>query len=142
MVYKSSDAAIVSRGFSNWKDACVKFNNHQSSSCHMEAVLNIVALPATIADIGENLSAQHQQEKIERRQCFKKILSNVKCLARQGLPLRRHGSEYDSNFIQQLKLRGEDDSTVEQWLSRKTDKYMSADIQNELLKNYVIANFA
>ena len=52
-------------------------------------------------------------------------------MARQGLPLRGHGDERDSNFF---LLRGEDDSRVAEWLSKKTDKYTAPDIQNEILK--------
>ena len=37
-------------------------------------------------------------------------------------------------FIQLFKLRGEDDPKFAKWLEKKTDKYVSADIQNELLK--------
>ena len=42
--------------------------------------------------------------------------------------------EENSNFIQLFKLRGEDDPKFAKWLEKKTDKYVSADIQNELLK--------
>ena len=76
---------------------------------------------------------QHREEKLERCQCLLKILSNVKFLARQGLPLRGHGDESDSNFHQLLKLRSEDDPRVKTWLSKKTEKYTSADVQNEML---------
>ena len=62
------------------------------------------------------------------------ILSNVRFLARQGLPLRGDGNECDSNFIQLLKLHGEDDSRVLGWIGRKSDKYTSSDIQNEMLR--------
>lgn len=37
-------------------------------------------------------------------------------------------------FAQLLKLRGEDDSRVDMWVKRKTDKYTSGDIQNEIPK--------
>ena len=66
------------------------------------------------------------------KQCLLKILSNLQFLARQGIPIC--GDEADSNFIQLLKLRGRDDPRIETWMQRKTDKYVSHDIQNELLK--------
>ena len=130
----SADAAFVTRGFSNWKDACVKFDNHQTSSCHKEAMLKVITLVSTTTDVAESLSVQHQQEKLERRQCFLKVLSNARFLARQGLPFRGHGDESDSNFLQLLKLRGVDDPRIGHWLKKKTDKYTSADVQNEILK--------
>ena len=60
-------------------------------------------------------------------------------MARQGLPLRGHGdyeiqTDSDSNFVKLMKLRGEDDSRIAGWLEKKTDKYTSPDIQNEVLK--------
>ncbi len=36
--------------------------------------------------------------------------------------------------MQLLKLRGEDDSRVFQWIKKKTDKYTSGDMQNEMIK--------
>ncbi len=64
---------------------------------------------------------------------FLKILSNVQFLARQGLPLRGDGEETDSNFTQLLKSRGLDDPRIDSWLSKKTSKYTSHIIQNEIL---------
>ena len=96
--------------------------------------MKMVTLPATTADIGESLSVRHKQEKLERRQCFLKVLSNIRFLARQGLPLRGHGDESDSNFIQLMKLRGQDDSRIASWLQKKTDRYTAPDMQNKVLK--------
>jgi len=36
--------------------------------------------------------------------------------------------------MQLLKLRGEDDARVLDWFKRKTDKYTSADMENEMIK--------
>ena len=56
-------------------------------------------------------------------------------LARQGQPLRVHGDqECDSNFMQLLKLRSEDDHNIDSWIKKKTDKYTSPEMQNEILK--------
>ena len=128
------ETTYISTGYSNWKDASVRIAAHEASTCHKDAVLKTITLPATTRDIGESLSAQHAQDKLERRQCFLKLLSNVKFLARQALPLRGAGDESDSNYMQLLKLRGEDDPRVFDWLKRKTDKYTSAEMQNEMVK--------
>ena len=75
---------------------------------------------------------------------FLKVLSNIRFLAQQGLPLRGHGdhesdeTESDSNFVQLMKLRGEDDSRIAGWLEKKTDKYTSPDMQNEVLKTMAL----
>ncbi len=49
--------------------------------------------------------------------------------------LRGDGSgELDSNFYQMLKLKWEENPKVNNWLKKKTNKYTSHDIQNEILK--------
>lgn len=60
----------------------------------------------------------------------------MKFLARQGLPLRGHGDEADSNFMQLMKLRGEDDARITNWLQRKigTQHLM----QNKILKTMAL----
>ena len=121
----NAESAFITVGFTNWKKASERFNNHETSACHKEAVLRTITLPATTQDNGECLSKEHQREKMERQQCLLKILSNIRFLARQGLPLRGHGSGTDSNFIQLLKLRAQDDQRIEGWLTKRTD------IQNE-----------
>ena len=64
---------MLYRGFTNWKDAIlVRFSGHEASIGHKEAFLKGTTLPAS-------------KRLLERRQCFLKILSNVRYLARQGL---------------------------------------------------------
>ena len=68
-----------------------------------------------------------------------KILSSIRYLARQSLPLRgnwkeEEKSEYDSNFFQLLKLRCEDDPKLAEWMDKKSNKFLSPKIQNEILQ--------
>ena len=100
----NADSAFISAGFTNWNKASEKFSTHEASKCHKEAVMRMVTLPAPTPNIATCLSNEHQREQVENRQCFLKILSNIKFLARQGLPLRGHSSDIESNFIQLLKL--------------------------------------
>ena len=64
------------------------------------------------------------------------ILGVVRFLGRQGLAI--HGSalssEVDGNFSQLLHLFSEYDEQLVCWLKRKTNKYTSPDMQNEMLK--------
>ena len=76
----------------------------------------MVTLPAATPIIATCLSTEHQRDQVENRQCLLKILSNIKFLARQGLLLRRPGTEIDSNFIHLLKLQAEDDPRIDRWL--------------------------
>ena len=43
------------------------------------------------------------------------------------------GGEIDSNFVQLLKVRAEDNSKLLSWMEKSRDKFMSPDIQNEIL---------
>ena len=131
---RCADKAFTSTGFSNWKDAKVAFRNHEQTKCHKEAVQTVVALPKDYRDCAELLSSQHAKEKANNRQMMLKLLSNVRYMARQGLPLRGDGEEDDSNYNQLLRLRGTDDARVLDWIKRKNDKYTSPDIQNEMLE--------
>lgn len=63
-----------------------------------------------------------------------KIISSIRYLARQGLPLRGDGSEEDGNFLQLLQLKGEDDAKLLEWMKRRVNRYTSHDIQNDILK--------
>lgn len=94
-------------------------------------------MPHSTKDVGWSLSQAHAQEKIERRQCFLKILSNIRFLARQGLALRGDGKEEDSNFVQLLKLRGQD-HRIQDWMLQKVNKYTSPSVQNEMIKTMAL----
>ena len=63
-----------------------------------------------------------------------KIVENVKFLARQGLPLRGDESEENSNFNQLNKKDAKYDKIFQDWLEKKTQKYTSHDIQNEIIE--------
>ena len=117
------------------KDASVRFNNHEKSRCHKDAVIKTVAIPASCRNIGETLLSQLAKEKPERRQCFLKLMSSIRFLARQALPI--HGDGDESN-MQILKLQSEDDAWIFEWLKKKTDNYTSVDTQNEMLKTMAL----
>jgi len=63
------EKTYISTGFTNCKEATSRFASHEGSRCHKDALLKMVALPATTRDIGESLSKQHSKEKLEHRQC-------------------------------------------------------------------------
>ena len=136
-VPSSGDLAFIHRGYANWKDASGKtgaFCKHESSSLHKQAIEAIYTFPRTTPDIGELLSTAHASEKEYNRKYLLKVAQYVQYLARQGLPLRGDGNENDSNFTQLLLLRANDDPKTHEYLAKKTDKYNSPQIQNELLQ--------
>ena len=65
-----------------------------------------------------------------------KLISSIRFLAREGLALRYDGAgEPDSNFIQLLQLRPQDEGNgkLVGWMKYKSSKYTIHDIQNEIL---------
>ena len=94
----------------------MSFRVREQCTTHKRAVEAVITLPATTKDVGELLSTVHASEKATNRQCLLKILSNLRFIARQGSAIRGHGDETDSNYYQLLKLRGEDDEKVINWL--------------------------
>ena len=115
LTVSNADKVFITNGFFNWKDACVKFGIHEQSNCHKESVEKIVTLPSSIKDVGEILLNEHNQEKLQRQQV---LLSNIRFLARQALPLRGDGNEVDSNFIQLLLLSSNDDKQIKEWVQK------------------------
>ena len=81
------------------------------------------------------LSSKVATDKQNNRNYFLRILSSIKYLAHQGLPLRgaRNGDDSTSNFYQLMKLQGEDIPEIFPFLEKKQLKYTSHDIQNEIL---------
>ena len=77
----------------------------------------MVTVTPTMQDVGEGLLRQHDKRKVENRKILLKILSNIRFLACQGLAMRRDGNEADSNFLHLLKLRGEEDLRIDEWLA-------------------------
>lgn len=92
----------------------------------------MITLPTTTMYIGAQLSLQYAKEMENNR--VMKILPCIKFLGRQGIALRGDGDESDGNFLQLLTFLGENDSMAYDWAKRKQNKYISHEIQNELLK--------
>ena len=114
------DLAFISKGFTYWKEATTAFQKHLASACHREAVSALQDLPNHVNDVGELLNAQHGKEKAVNRDMFRRILQNIRFLARQGLPLRGHGDDAESNFAQLMRLRAFDCAEVLEFVGKKT----------------------
>ena len=84
------DSIFLSGGFSNWKDATVRFVKHEQTTTHKITVDLVVTLPRTTRDVGKMLSSAHAVEKAANRHCLLKTAESIRFLARQGLPL--HGN--------------------------------------------------
>ena len=101
IVSKNADKAFISNGFTNWQDAGTKnrgFDKHFRSETHRETHECLLTKPDAYGDISAQLSATFNEARSVNQQNLLKILSNVKFLMRQALPLRGHESGEDSNF--------------------------------------------
>lgn len=82
------------------------------------------------------MCAQLSQQKLIEQAGFRSTLvqlfSTVRFLARQALPLRGHVEE-NGNYMQLLKLLGEENDQLRLWLNRTTN-FTSHDCQNEMLE--------
>ena len=64
------DRAFISRGFSNCKDASVKFAIHEKNNCHNEAVLKTVSIPATTSNVAKIISTLHKKISLKDVSAF------------------------------------------------------------------------
>ena len=130
---KNKEEAFLSTGFRNCKKALDSFKGHQKSKCYIAALTFEITIPQC-GNIQEMTSEKIKSNMQENRKCLIKIIETMQFLGRQGLALRGEESDKNSNLIQLLKLRSKDFLKLKEWLEKKTEKYTSHDIQNELLK--------
>ena len=132
------EKSFTETGFNNWQKALHKFSKHEQSACH-RAAFDIIMISKTSKAVDEMLCTSLAKEKADNRKAMLTIISTIRFLAHQGLPLRgsyvsSDGCETNSNFLQLLHLRKEDIPTLNTWLQRSHDRYTSPSIQNELLE--------
>ena len=136
------ESAFVKAGFRNWKKACQKGRGllkHQGAETHKEAVQRFIQATINNHNVGDLLSTNYEIQKEQNRNNLLKVISNIRFLARQGIPFRgdwnnKNSSEFNSNFYQLNQLRSQEDEQFENWLKRKQMKYTAPDIQNEFLQ--------
>ena len=128
------ETSFTETGFSNWQKALHKFSKHEQSACH-QAAFDMISQTSKAVD--EMLSSSLAKEKANNRKALLTIISTIRFLARQGLPLRgsyvsSDGCETNSNFLQLLHLRKEDIPVLNTWLQRSQDRFTSpsSDISN------------
>ena len=126
---KKADTAFSSKGFTNWKNARLRFECHQNSKAHHHAV-TVCSLEGTTVDTQLSSAWARQQEN--GRHCLKSIANSIQYLARLGLALRGHTAD-EGNFYQHLKSKAKDDALLSNWLTRSQD-YTSPLVQNEILQ--------
>ena len=104
---RCKENAFLEKGFKNWKKALEKFEKHQSSQCHRAASTYEILIPRC-PDFAELFDNKEKEALELNRRCFMAILDSIQYLARQGIPLRGHGSDEDSNFFQLLMVKSKE----------------------------------
>ncbi|XP_022176471.1 zinc finger MYM-type protein 1-like [Myzus persicae] len=106
------DDAFTCKGYSNWKKAIEKFNNHQKSIMHLESSVRVdefIKRLRSNSTIVDKLDSQHTKVVAENRQYLSTVLQTILYCARQGIALRWHDESEESdnqgNFLELMKLR-------------------------------------
>ena len=122
----NKDDAFIKEGYTNWKKAIERFDKHDKCKSHHQCVQLVEKIPRTTKNVGDLLSTEYDEQKAENREMLKNILSSIHFLGRQGLAI--HGrfktsdegdsGELDSNFVQLLKTRAEDNQKLFSWMKK------------------------
>ena len=128
MTDKLGEATFVTEGFNNWKKATERFDHHEKSGLHREAMLKLEMLNQP--GIDAHLNSQHKLELKTRRDSFLILMSSLQYLLRQGLAIRGH-EDMEGNLMQLLLLRAKDNRGLQKFISERC--YLSAEITTELI---------
>ena len=130
---KHKNTAFVDRGFGSWNKAIERFNDHERSEMHREAVEKLAA-KSSRANVVTQLHLCCEADQKFHREMLMKLLSSVRFLARQGLAFRGHtetSEAFEGNLYQLLQLRSEQNNHMRLWLKKR--EYISPDIVNEII---------
>jgi hypothetical protein len=86
-------------GFDTWSVALIKFNKHQVASSHIHANdlrINAVKNYKNNTDVAKQINKQHEKQTSENRMYLKELIRTIIFLARQGLALRGHREDDES----------------------------------------------
>jgi hypothetical protein len=127
---KDMESTFVVTGYGcDWKNALAAFKTHEGV-CHEEAVSACAALSQE--GIDALINKQTKDAQLQASVALTAIITSVKYLGRQGLPMRGHTDE-SGNFNQLLRLRSEDSDELRKFL-RRPKSFTSHEIQDEILE--------
>ena len=95
------DDAFIESGYTNWKNATETkrgINQHDMSVVHHSAVNRFVQVPSSTDDIVGTVTKKLLKTQQKKLSALMKILSSIRYLAHQRLPLHSH-NDSESNFI-------------------------------------------
>ena len=107
------------------------FNQHEKSAVHRSAVNRFAEVPSPTDDIVGTVTKNLLEIQLKNFSALMKILSSIRYLVRQRLPLSIH-NDSESNFRQLLLLWAEDDPNFHEWLHKETNRFTSSAFQNDI----------
>ena len=117
------------------------FNQDEKSAVHRSAVNGILEVPGSTDNIVGTVIKNLLEIQQKTLSALMNILSSIRYLARQRLPLRSHNNS-ESSFRQLLLLRAEDNplewlwkQNFQEWLNKETNQFTPSAIQNDILKD-------
>ncbi|KAF0704920.1 zinc finger MYM-type protein 1-like [Aphis craccivora] len=123
----SCDKAFVTNDFKSWKKMNEYSNNHSKSVGHKESLTKYAG--SVISKIDSN----HSKVVKENREYIKCLLETILYCAYQGIPIRGHRENEDSenigNFLELMKLRAKDNNI----LIQKSFRYVTGTYTNEFI---------
>lgn len=128
----SSYQAFVEEGFKNFKKAHKRFASHEQGMLHKSSVAACAAVKSGV-NVQASIEKNKTLEMVSARKALRAIITSIRYLAGQGLPLRGH-NDSKSNLWELLKLRAEDNADLKKWLSRESKfKWISHENIDELV---------
>lgn len=94
--------------------------------------MKLAAKHSNTPDIAAQLNTQCEVDRCIHREMLLKLLSCIRFLGRQGLPLRGHKEDnesFEGNLYQLLLLQA--DAKMNNWLQKR--EYISPEIVNEII---------
>lgn len=87
---KNKERAFINNkeGFSNWKKAIQRFQEHTKSECHVIATEHHIRAIASSGNVMEMCSVGAKKTMEENRRCFVKIIESLRFLCRQVTPCK------------------------------------------------------
>ena len=126
---------FINEGFGSWNKALERFDVHEKSQMHREAVERL-ACKASSVDLGVMMNARSSVDQEFHRNMLFKLLRAIRFLGKQGLPLRGHNENaeaFQGNLYQLLLLQAEECPRMISWLQQRD--YISPTITDEIVNS-------
>ncbi|KAL4103605.1 hypothetical protein QTP88_018966 [Uroleucon formosanum] len=124
-----SDITFISEGFRQWSKACFKsFPKHEQLVPHKESSTKIAGYNEAkqSGSIINKVNTQYNQEVAENREYLKCVLETLLFCARQGIAIRGHRENEESqnkgNFQELLNLSSRDNDIIRRYFTEKEKK--------------------